>query len=738
MKRKGLLSIIAAISASAILLTSCASEPINEETTDTKTSKTTEATTAEEEKTINLYVDSKAASGGDGSENSPFNEISVAQAKIRELKSAEDFSADGINVILKDGEYILKDGLKFSAEDSGTEKCPITYTSEKGKAILSGGIILSPDDFESLSEDEKERLVDSTAKEMVVKVDLTKYGIDRDTVETVNTNAMELFIDGVRSDLARYPNDTFVKTATVIDIGDTHEVFSDTRFDMRGVSSLTPGFISYDVNNRGGTFTVTSDIRDRMQQWSSLDNIYVHGYFKWAWSDSTTLIKSVNMATSAITLSNAVTYGLSIGAPFYFLNVYEELDSPGEFFIDKSTGILYVYKTENFDSSEIMLSALSTDIVTATDLSYVTFKNLSLCATRGNGMNVSGNDIIIDNCRIYNVRGGAITANGNNITVSNCELTNLGAFGINISGGDVSTLTASGNIVYNNYINNFGVIKRTYQSAVFAGGCGTLVSHNEVSESPHQAMSWSGPNHVFEYNEVYNVCLETSDCGAFYSGRTFNSYGCVIRYNYIHDVGTNNAHANAIYWDDALSGQTAYGNIITDITNNAFAIGGGRDNVIENNLMVNIASAPISYDQRARDAVSDPNAWFTSNLTMAEAIPTLRNEYWDKAFPIFCNIIPYTADYSGDPDDPMLSTNPSNNIIRNNVGYHYYAGSGKHRIADYVIENGTAENNPIIRVSRDKYDGWLTGDRSLLTDPVTQEHCPDFVPLPIDEIGRNK
>ncbi|MBQ8898355.1 MAG: right-handed parallel beta-helix repeat-containing protein [Clostridia bacterium] len=733
MKLKGFLSLAAGILTLAMLFTACSAEPI---TTDSAKTDIPETTSAPEDKSFSLYVDCNATPGGDGSENAPFSKIPEVQAKIRELKSDEGFSADGINVIIGNGEYRLSEGLNFTAEDSGTKECPITYSAPNGGAILSGGVILSYTDFEPLSEDEKTRLIDASAKENVVKVDLSKYGVDPEAIETVGNSAMELFIDGDRATLARYPNDTFLKTFRVIDVGDTHEVYSDTNFDQRGVASPVPDFVSYDVNTRGGTFMVTSDIRDRMLQWTSMDGVYLHGYFKWGWSDSTTLIGDFDPNKSTITLSKSITYGVSSKAPFYFLNVYEELDSPGEFFVDKATSTLYLYKTADFESSELMLSALSGDIITATDLSHVSFKNLTLCATRGNGMTVSGNDILIDSCKIYNVRGGAITAAGNNITVQNSELTNLGSFGINISGGDSTTLTPSGNLVYNNLINNFGVIKRTYQSAVAASGCGVTVSHNEISESPHQAMTWSGPNHVIEYNEVYDVCLETSDCGALYSGRTFGSYGCVIRYNYIHDIGDNGHWVHAIYWDDGLSGQTAYGNLICNISSNAFAIGGGRDNVVENNLIINVMSNPISYDARTREALFDPNAWFTHNAPMASLIPTLRNEYWTEAFPIYGQIIPYTDGYTGDPDDPLLSANPANNIIRNNVTYHYFAGARKHSINNYTLEHCTVENNPTIRINHEALDAWMTGDTSIINDPRTLEKCPDFKPLPIDEMGR--
>jgi len=244
----------------------------------------------------------------------------------------------------------------------------------------------------------------------------------------------------------------------------------------------------------------------------------------------------------------------------------------GEYYIDKATGYLYIYKTADFDTSEILLSALTSPIINAASVSNITLKNFVLRATSSNGMNISGINIVIDNCDIYNVQSGGIYANGTNITIQNSELAYLGAYGIQIQGGVIATLTSSGNLVYNNYIHDFAVIQKTSQHGIDVRGCGNVVSHNEVSNAPHQAIFWEGPNNVLEYNEVYNVCLETSDCGAFYHGRDYISYGTVIRYNYIHDIGTKNASAHGIYWDDGLSGQTAYGNVIANTYRFGFLI----------------------------------------------------------------------------------------------------------------------------------------------------------------------
>ncbi len=711
---------------------------------------------SEEEKVLNsytsviegsalpLYVDANAETSGDGSESAPFKTIQDAQTKIRELKAGEGLPAGGITVLVRDGEYKLTESLIFTGDDSGTAESPITYVSESEfGAVLTGGVILSANDFEPISAEEKAKLVDDTAKEKVVKVDLTKYGIDPATIEDIGSNARELFIDGTRATLARYPNTDFLRTKDVIFVGDVHEAFTDINFDCRGDAYYVEGYDPA-IHNRGGIFTLADDVIARISKWSSYDNVYAPGYFKWSWSSSTPLVGNINIEESSVTLAHAVTYGVSKGAPFYFLNVYSELDMAGEFFIDKETGILYLYKPENFDTAEIMISDLHSNILTASGISNLTFKGFSLCAASGSGMNIiDGKDIVIDNCKMYNLRGSGIDASGTNITVQNNEVCNVGTFGISVAGGNQVELIPSGNLIYNNYIHDYAVIQRTYQSAIEVFGCAATVSHNEIANAPHQAIGWSGPNHIIEYNEIYNVCFETADCGALYTGRNFLTYGSVIRYNYIHDIGLGDVHAHAIYWDDGLSGQTAYGNIIVNTSSWGILAGGGRDNVIENNIIINPGREPISYDQRTSDAMNDPEAWFTHNEEMADALVANRNDAWIKAFPIYGQIIPWHEGYEGDLNDPLLSGNPANNSIKNNITYFFKGDtndpnstSPRYKIDKDVIKFSNVENNFVISDYLADFPHWHNDDYTMKANAKALELCPDFEPLPFNEIGR--
>lgn len=671
---------------------------------------------------LTIYVDANAKDGGDGSEASPFKTIPEAQAKIREIKAGEGLPAGGVTVFVKDGEYRLSESLTFTEADSGTAECPITYVSESEfGAVLTGGLVFSAEDFEPLSEEEKSLLIDDAAKEKVIKIDLTKFGIDASDISL----SMELFINGNRAQVSRYPNDYFVKTVATIDRTESGDIYGEIKYNDR-------------ENFYGRIFTLSDDVIDRISQWSSFEDIYAQGYFRWSWRDSTTLIESFDFDKSEVALTVSPSYGISNGAPFYFFNVYSEIDMPGEYFIDKSTGILYIYRPDGFDTSEIMISVLSENLVDLSNVSDFTMKGFHIRATRAGCMDITGENIIVDNCKISNSRSYAITANGDNITIQNSELCCLGSYGINITGGNSETIESSGNLIYNNYIYDFSAVERTYTPAVDLYGCGTVVSHNEICDAPHMAIRWSGPNHIMEYNEVYNVCYETSDCAAFYAGRNYTSYGCVIRYNYFHDIGSGTSLAHAIYWDDGLSGQSAYGNLIANTSCLGILIGGGRDNTVENNLIINTYSYPISFDQRSRIEMLE-----SRDLAMTEGLISMKNEYWIKEFPIYGQIIPWTTAYEGDKDDPLMSANPANCIVRNNISYtasDYTVGKSAGNlgfdIAIDVPKFSLFENNPVISNDHSDIPGFHNGDYSFIKDAKALELCPEFEPIPFNEIGR--
>ncbi|MGN1408939.1 MAG: right-handed parallel beta-helix repeat-containing protein, partial [Eubacteriales bacterium] len=414
------------------------------------------------------------------------------------------------------------------------------------------------------------------------------------------------------------------------------------------------------------------------------------------------------------------------GAQYYFYNVLEELDSPGEYYLDRDSGVLYIYphgKDSVFD-----ISIETSPLISLSGAEHMTLSGFTLTCTRETAVTVRGNDNRIDGLLIKNVANHGITAEGLRNTVENCEITRTGRGGIYLSGGDRTSLTPGENRAVNNFIHDFSEVYQTYQSGVNLSGVGNICAHNEISGSPHMAIGYSGNEHLIEYNSIHDVVLHSSDAGAIYSGFDWAAHGTVIRYNLLRDIGAGDFFPDGIYWDDGLSGQTAYGNILINVRKYAFLIGGGRDNVVRDNIIIGESREPILYDDRNRDgfvnggwahqACDTQDAKHWKNL---ECVP-YRSELWAKKYPTLARII---TDFSrfNDPDFPI---NPANCKVENNVIINRDARFGW--MAQSVYDYSEIGEN---------YTYHSCEEAGL--DPVTFRFIPErdgFRDLSADEIGR--
>jgi hypothetical protein len=197
--------------------------------------------------------------------------------------------------------------------------------------------------------------------------------------------------------------------------------------------------------------------------------------------------------------------------------------------------------------------------------------------------------------RLYNDTMFTPNAGTDNGVVS-CDIYDTGECGVILGGGDRKTLEPGRNYAVNNRIHNFGRWVRTYRPAVFLCGVGNRVAHNLMHDAPHTAVFFLGNDHILEFNEVYRVCTETGDAGAFYIGRDWTQRGNVVRYNYFHDLTATMQAVVAVYLDDMACGTTVVGNIICRV-HLGMLVGGGRDNIVENNIFLDCPLA-ISLDNR--------------------------------------------------------------------------------------------------------------------------------------------
>ena len=701
-----------------------------------------------EERTVvmkdgDYYVSTAGSDANDGSFDRPFATIERARDEIRQLKASSGLPEGGVTVCVKGGEYRVG-SLVFDGRDSGAEGKPVTYRAYgDSKVTLNGGVSLDRADLRPVSGEARDRLC-ALARNKVSEIDLNAYGLtaadwgklyaigafntaSKYDGDTTGPNQCELFFNDERCTLARYPNgDKYLKTGEVLDIGDCSEDYPQ---------HYNPDWADL-RNPRGGTFKVDAVTNRKIKNWKTIDDVWLFGFFYWDWADSSTPIQSVDTKNRTLTTRYASVYSYKEGAIYYFYNVFEELDTPGEWYLDRNTGMLYLYPPADMDSASVNLSVSTDNIIKINNAEYLNFEGFEIKGTRSDAVNINGNHCKIENCVISNCAGSGIVINGYNNRAAGNEIKSMGKGGININGGDRTTLTPARNIADNNHIHHFGEIYKTYCAGVTISGTGSVCSHNEIHDAPHAAILYGGNDHLFEYNLIYDVVKQSSDAGAIYAGRDFTAYGNILRYNCIRDIGSGDFKPDGIYWDDALSGQTAYGNILVNIPKSGFMLGGGRDLSVYNNLIINAETA-IRYDDRARDGLLN-NGWFRAHVNSLDAglwqyllSSPYKTEIWAAKYPQLAKV---TSDFA-DPDNPYFAVNPAFSVIENNIIVDRSDNVGQ--ISESSYRFSTVENNPTyLMLVNPGFVDFRGGDYRLREGACVYQELTAFEQIPFSEIGR--
>ena len=616
--------------------------------------------------------------------------------EVRDLIRQE--RADGADrhytVLIGDGEYNIKQ-IAFDERDHDT-----TYRSRDGGVILNGGMRLEAKEFAPVSGEAAGRLTEE-ARANVVQIDLTALGLIADDWGKMysfgsyttapkydgGTGPLpcELFFNGKRCVTARYPNGgDWLRIGRIIDNGETSETYDNGGTQRRTDWGEVRG-------PRGGTFEMDKETAARAAGWASLDDVWMFGCFKHDWADMSTPVKAIDSVAGTVTAQYASMYGYETGKTYYFYNVLEELDEPGEWYLDRDKGVLYLWPPEgDFADARLDLSLSTQTLISGKNLKNISFIGLTLQGTRGSGMGLSGDGITVDHCVIRCVAGDALSLDGYRNTASNNEISRVGGRGISLDGGDAETLTPGGNKAVNNLIHDWAQVSMTYHAGVSFGGTGNLVAHNELYNSPHAAIIFGGNQNVIEYNLIHDVCLLTHDAGAVYAGRSFyDSQGTVVRYNAIYNLGGGLASNNSfrpcgIYLDDGLSGLAVLGNLLVNVPGNAIAIS-GRDLEVRGNITVN-ASVPLSYDERTRQGAlaTDPDFWFYAHTGQGGDMwknllaSPWQTDIWKAAFP---KLAALSKDFD-DIEKPSFAANPAGSSVTGNV----FVGANKPKYDKSVLQ----------------------------------------------------
>ena len=681
-----------------------------------------------------FYVAVDGNDENDGSFGAPFATLERAKEAVR---SMDKTGKSEIVVAVKAGEYTVSN-ITYTKEDSGTKECPIRYCAYgDGDVILNAGMTIPSSAFAVVSGTEAERISEA-ARDNVVVVDLNQIGITAEEYGVMHAIGSyssawkydgyedgyncELFVNDERQIIARYPNEGWLQTLEVVEHGQPKE------------KTETPNVIEeyWETirNPKGDTYRISQELADRIQNWTTTEDVWMYGYWSYDWAPGATPIGAFNYEEKTIYNKFVAYFGARENMNYYFYNVLEELDAPGEWYLDRETGKLYLYKPENLTEADIMFAFSDETMIVVNEADYLTFSGFTVQGAKGDAFDIKANNNTVEYCLIKNISGSAVLVDGYNNLIANNEITKTGRGCISVSGGDRETLTSGNNRVYNNHIHHWGEVNGT--QGIIVRGVGQLIDHNELHHFIDVAINYGGNDHILEYNVIYDMSLETSDGGAIYNGRSWIDYGCIVRYNCIYNMGDPDfSYPNGIYLDDGLSGQTVYGNLLINVPQTGIKVGGGRDNTVYGNIILNTIENGMQVLQPVIDAGSfASNVWDTL-LPNLEA-SAWQSEIWQTAYPQMQNLFWDVEKKS----DPNFWGNAANNRINGNILVNVEGVFGE--IADTTAGVSDISNNAIYTM--DMLDQIFVdpenGDYHLKEDSIIYEIIPDFEELPLEQMGR--
>ena len=658
--------------------------------------------------------------------------LQEAREHVREVL-AENSPPQEIVVHIPEGIYKSEEFVFTDADCS--DHTHIRYEAD-GNVIIHGGLSIPKECWKRPDKDMAARFAQA-ACDHICMVDLFEYGLSEadwgamQAIGAYETSAKytdvpggsccQVFCGDKRMSIARYPNEGYLELDAIADVGEAGE-FPNQNYYKEWDHCKDP---------RGGIYIIDRETNARIMNWKDADTAWMFGYFYWDWADSSTPI-AVDTEHRRVFPRYVSRFGAKAGGLYYLYNVPEELDTEGEWYLDRKSAKLYFYPPK--DAQTIDFCWNDKPLISCSNVKNLTFSGLTLQGTMGDAISCQGDSVQFLNLEIKGIGGTGIVCEGKNNLVEKCDISHTGRGGVYLSGGCRKKLIPGNNRVTNCYIHEFSEVYQTYQPGVMLEGVGNQCDHNEIAYTPHFAIWYKGNEHLIEYNHIHHAVLMSSDAGAIYAGFDWAANGCVIRYNRIEHIGANGFEPHGIYWDDGHSGQTAYGNLLIHIKKDGFLVGGGRENVVKGNVIID-CEVPVQYDDRnregfvrdgwARAAVNTPDAKSWRNL---REVPFDTEEIWKQKYPRLAKII---TDFTK-CDEPDFPVNPSYSEVCDNIIIHTEKLLGA--IYESVYEYSCVENNLIY--SSESEAGFDTEKMRFTEDSPVFEALPEFVNLPIEQMGR--
>jgi len=464
--------------------------------------------------------------GAKGTIDDPFKTVEEARNYIREVKKQQGDNFGGATVYLREGLYQIDESLKLTDIDSGTDTGRIVYSGYKDELVrLTNAKLLEPSDFKIVTDRDTIKRMHPDGIGNIYEYDLGKNGIDTGVFFKRANNKTEILNKAI-GEYISYGNGLIV-----------NEKYEDRAKYPNGGYDIIAGKFGNDNNQ------LVHSIKDP-SRWETADSAWAIVLTSYGYMTENNEVASFDTENKIIKLKTNFSYPIAEGWFWSLQNLIEELDIPGEWYVDKNTKKLYYYPRTELGNSEILFMNTSEPVVSMNNVKNITFKNMTFEGSAYSGVGaIECNSVIVDGCVLRNMgyagalfdHKGKKEPGGN--AVINSHIYDIGFSGVVFQNGDQKELTASGDYVENCHIERFSQIYQNDSGGVFTNGTvGVRISNCNIHNDNSAAIYMGGNDDLIEYNELYNIVKDTDDYGVLYgAAQGFIRQGVEVRYNYLHD-----------------------------------------------------------------------------------------------------------------------------------------------------------------------------------------------------------
>jgi hypothetical protein len=462
-------------------------------------------------KAAELYVSPRGSDRNPGSLQRPLRTFAAAQRAVKRLKVG---ATGPIHVLFRGGTYYLPETVRFTPEDSGTRRSPIVYAPYRGETVvLSGGVRLQ------------------------LHWEPSHDGILEARVpEALRTD--QLYVNGMQQVLARYPN--------------------------------------YDPNERiFNGYAKDSLSKERAARWSDPQGGFIHAMHPYLWGDAHYVITGKDH-DGKVTYEGGWQNNRAMGmhGEYRFVeNIREELDAPGEWFLDRKRHTLAFYPPSGLDLPHAVVEGVRLRTLiefrgsSRRPVRYVTLRGFTFrhaartfmenrepllrsdwTTYRGGALFLQGcEDCTVEGCFLDRLGGNALFVSGYNrrITIRSCHIAEAGANGvafvgdpgavrsplfhydqrqnlteIDLTPGPRTADYPADCLVDDCLIHRTGRVEKQTAPIEIAMSRGITVRHCSLYDVPRAGINigdgcWGG--HVIEGCDIFDTVKETGDHGSFNS-----------------------------------------------------------------------------------------------------------------------------------------------------------------------------------------------------------------------------